>query len=491
MKQRCKEFSSTICAPVLHLIPALVILLVSFLLKPILTIEDYGILLLALFVYSIYCLFAFKYGVFSFISLFVTISFIIHAGHPILHAIAPNGAILAYDQRNWTTHEAYLQACSFILQFHVYFLVGLLISRIATSPKSGIDVAKYQYRRLPAEEEHDTMALLSKFGLLLLLVSLPIRVYIDIRKWLLYLAGDYLSTYSFTFPGYIQNLAALSDVSLLFLLVANRKKPTRRWLVISVAVVLNVSFMFTGNRGNAMIRLIALVFVFFTSDVRPRLRYYLIVGSAFLLLLPLIITIQDLRQQDVNAYIYLNYYTKNLFSLRFLQEVIAQFGVSLRSVAEAYRTFPSKHSFSFGLNYLTNIITVLPNIGGISSSIIKSNTYVFYFDSYLAMGGSYIGEAYFSFGNAGALLGALFSLALGKQSDFIKKASYQRRWIPYILCSVPIASQLWWIRDYSYGIIREVVLCYALFYLFLLYTKRTNRKRFVKSEQSFSQKGTS
>lgn len=488
MKQKYKEFSSTMYIPVLHLIPVFTILLVSLFLKPILSIEDYGFLLLALFVYSIYCLFAFEYGVFSYISLFFTVSFIIHAGHPVLHAIAPAGAILAYDQRSWTTYEAYLQACNFILQFHSYFIIGLIISRIATSRTIGNDIAERHPKIVSTEKENDTMTLLKKFGLLLLFVSLPLRVYIDVRKWMLYLAGDYLSTYSFTLPGYIQNLAALSDVSLLFLVVANRRKPAQRWIAISIAVALNVSFMFTGNRGNAMIRLIALAFVFFTSEDRPRLSYYLVVGSAFLLLLPLIITIQDLRQQDATARIYLNHYTKNLFSLRFLQEVIAQFGVSLRSVAESYRAFPDKHPFSSGLNYLTNLATVLPNIGGFSSSIVKSNTYVFYFDSYLAMGGSYVGEAYYAFGNTGVLLGALFSMVLGKQSDLIKRFSYQRRWLPYMLCSVPIASQLWWIRDYSYGIVREVALCFILLFLFVLCLNRAKGKNYAMPEHSLNGK---
>ena len=139
--------------------------------------------------------------------------------------------------------------------------------------------------------------------------------------------------------------------------------------------------------------------------------------------------------------------------------VVAEFGITIITLGISIEFFSSNNNFQYGLNYLLSLLNMFPNIGGILNFTISKTIYVNNFPMNLRsfLGGSYLGEAFYSFGYFGmvfiAFIGMLISYISLKLHDLFLKQKYIRLSILLIL----FPNLLWWTRAYFVDMVREFV----------------------------------
>lgn len=389
----------------------------------------------------------------TFSSIFVSFSFIVHCGQPLLILLGYDD-VFGYDQRYYCADDTFFQACLFIYLCHIFLLLGLIIAHS--------DRAKPRFKNL----EFDYNKLFNT-GLILLLITIIPRLYIDVTRFMLYFQGGYLATYQ-SFSGFAVELGNIADIAVLVILVSFKKKKQSAKIVLIIAVLYHLIFMMTGNRGDAVLRIIILLFTYsmlFINKIKIRGMLVLMIGAV--VGFAGLNTIGDLRNNVFSFNELLNGVVVNLFEEPIFLKIFAEFGVTIRTVANAIEYFPEAHGFTYGTNYIKSFAFIFPNIGGLLTNINNEVIFIYHFPTHIAMGGSFIGEMFFSFGWLGMVLAVPVGYFIGKIENYRINALEEKNGLKIVFSLIFIAPVLWWVRDYFCDIIREIswsIILLTIFY---------------------------
>ncbi|OFV71343.1 O-antigen polysaccharide polymerase Wzy [Acetobacterium wieringae] len=415
------------------------------------------------------------YGLFSLPSLFLIVSFIFHLSHLILILI-DTPVIKWYDLRGFTSTETYIKSIVFTIKVQAFVLLGILLAKKKSKRNEFNNM-------ISQEKESIDKRIIYKVGLILIMIGIIPRLYVDINRFLLFLSGNYLATYNLSLSGVIVVISGMVDTGIILVLIGKKGNPVFCKRVFIFSLIYLTLFMFSGHRASSIITIITLAYVYFDIIKSLNKKSVLFWGFISYLFVFLIGLIADIRMLgDFSIKTIAEHAAKLIISSPLL-EILGEFGTSLKSVIYSIMTFPEISSHSYGTNYLKGLLLVFPNIGGFLSSIISEITYVFHFQNYAAMGGSYIGELYYAAGDLGMLFAVLVGLILGHVSNRLLYAKNIKNWMVYALYIVVFPNILWWSRDFFYTMIREIVWTITL--MLVLFTFFKSRSKY-KSKTNIS-----
>jgi hypothetical protein len=389
------------------------------------------------------------YGLFSLPSLFLIVSFIFHLSHLILILI-DSPVIKWYDLRGFTSNDIYIKSIVFTIKVQAFVVLGILLAK---KKSLKIELKNITSSRNESVDKH----IIYKIGLILLMIGIVPRLYIDISRFVLFISGNYLATYNLSLSGVIVVISGMVDSGIILILIGKKDSPKFCKRVFTITLIYLTLIMFSGHRANSMITILTLVYVYFDiiKTLNKKSIFLWGLGAySFVVLISLIADIRMLGNFNIN--VILEYGSKLIKSSPIL-EILGEFGTSLKSVIYSISTFPDLSSHSYGTNYLKGLLLVFPNFGGFLTSIINDITYIFHFPNNAMMGGSYIGELYYAAGELGIIFAMLVGLILGKVSNKLLFAKNTKDWRVYAIYIIIFPNILWWSRDFFYTMIREIV----------------------------------
>jgi len=139
--------------------------------------------------------------------------------------------------------------------------------------------------------------------------------------------------------------------------------------------------------------------------------------------------------------------------------ILAEFGVTIITLGYSLTLFPATKAFQLGTNYLVSFFTIFPNILGIFDDLITKTIYVFNWPLNIRqyLGGSYLGELYYSFGDLSFIFIVFLGMMIAFVSNKIHNAIEEKRYALLSIYLVLFPNMLWWIRNYFVDMVREFV----------------------------------
>lgn len=181
---------------------------------------------------------------------------------------------------------------------------------------------------------------------------------------------------------------------------------------------------------------------------------------------------------DINSFVRI-LSNQNLFN-PFI-DIVYEFGGTMLTVCFSILYFPQHVPIQWGTNYLFSVFTWLPSSIGNLEYFIDKVQYITFFPGTTEkfMGGSYIGELYYSFNLYGIGMAIFVGLFISFISRKIREGIVFYSPLRIVLGIILFSNMLWWVRDYFGSMLREVFwIALFLFGLKLIVTYFVYRKNY-------------
>lgn len=316
-------------------------------------------------------------------------------------------------------------------------------------------------------------------GVICFMIGIIPTLYIDISRLLLFLEGGYLNTYNLNARDFVEILANFFNFSIFALIIGFSKNKKIATSIFFATVLYKVIMMSSGGRGEAIVFLLGLFIVWESLVIQlsgKKIILLILLGYLGLVLLNFIAsarTISNLNFVEIKD-IFLQSLTKNQ-----LISAFSEFGSTFATVCF---TVASKPGPTLGLNYILPIILVIPNIGGFNSGIVDQMIFTKHINTFnQPIGGSYIGELFYSFHWYGIFFAVILGLFIGYMYyKMVLNKKDEKNYFIYLLFSYSTPLIFFWIRGYFGAIYREYIWnCGFAIFLVLVgfYIKKVKEKK--------------
>ncbi|WP_053584251.1 O-antigen polysaccharide polymerase Wzy [Lysinibacillus contaminans] len=392
---------------------------------------------------------------FSLTTLFLIFSFITHLGIVVIFGF--NIQIdLPWNPLLTISENVFRDACYFSLCSHFFLTLGMAI--VLSKKKS--------HKTLLLEPDdnkglRNQLYYTKNIGMILFLIGIIPMLYIDISKINLFLNGNYLDTFQVGAPGFVYIIASFTDVGIMMLLLGNKDNKKKATLIFGIVIIYKGILMFTGGRGEPILFLLSLFFIYFRfiriKKIKPKqfiFNLILVYICGFVLTF-----ISQIRMMSINNIETMMQLMKKSFIDFSPFSVIAEFGGTIITLGISMDFFSSTGDFQYGSNYLVSLLNIFPNLGGVLDFTIPKTIYVNNFPPFLRtfLGGSYLGEIYYSFGILAPFFVTIIGMVVGYVSLKIQDLFNQNRFILMSILLILFPNLLWWTRAYFVDMIREFV----------------------------------
>ncbi|PRR84085.1 O-antigen polysaccharide polymerase Wzy [Clostridium vincentii] len=388
----------------------------------------------------------FGFNVFSLPVLFVIFSYIFHCGQ--LPLITFNiEADRPFDVINLVGNSLFIKSIWFFMSSQVFLVTGIMLSNIKK-------VKNIDRNQLPASNQK-TVAY--RIGITLLIIGIIPRLYIDIKQFSLYLAGTYLDVYDIGVAGITDVIAYCAQIGVLMIIIGKQDRPKFCRKVLILTLIYEIFTMIKGGRGTQVTYILALIFIYMNLVEKIKLKS-LVTSLAFsyvgLVFINFISATRNLTNKSVkimwNSFL-------DLFIQSPLFNALGEFGGTMISLAYSVSFMPSYTNFNYGKTYILSLLAVIPNVGGILEPARNSWIFVKNFPPGYSssLGGSYLGELYFNFGNYGIIFSLLVGILIGVTTFRIESSIREKNWIRLSIYMILFPIMLLWTRGYFSDMVRR------------------------------------
>lgn len=395
---------------------------------------------------------------FSISGIFVALSYVFHLGQVLIKGIT-NKYNFSFDVSMIISQDIYIRSMLFSLLFISLVSLGMIISKITKKNIENAEVLIFN---------NSTYKPAIMVGWIILLVSLPIEIYYSITQLHTASQSGYISALQVESSGVLSQIARFHIVGVALLIMGYSKKPYLSTVIFIVYSIYSVVTMLSGIRIYPLLSMIVLIYVLFKSTkkmvtLKPVIMYSI---PAFFLIV-LLNTIAEIREEGLsNVSEITSSFLYNLNNNPIL-DILEEFGATIYTVCLSILKVPSSVDFSYGLQFITGAVTVLPNINGVFTEVNNTLEYTKYFNVE-ALGGSYIGEFYYSFGYFSLLVAAVLGYLIQKLSYKIDFHLVNKNFVRVAYYILPVFFLFLWVRGYYVGILRNSI--WAACFIYFIYT---------------------
>lgn len=259
--------------------------------------------------------------------------------------------------------------------------------------------------------------LMYKAGTILLVLSAPFKLYVDIVNVILtQSSSSYREVVSLS--GISTDLAVLFVPSFIFIISSEcLGKKTNKYLLLIPVLYMVVIMILTGDRRYYVTGIIAIMLCYlriYTPKIQLKdtVKYSIIVA----ILLNLLAVIRTIRLTSLTTVgNFLTQYWKDLFKYNPLFEILSEFGSTALTVAFPIKLIPSYIPYQLGFSFYGTIPSLLP-IGWLFGDYFNKVSIARLLNPIegYPVGGSLTGDLYANFGWWGLLGAIIFGIALSK-----------------------------------------------------------------------------
>lgn len=414
-----------------------------------------------------------NHRIISFFTAFIVFMHLFHFGQVFTAAYYPN---VDFDGVNYILvymrdEDCVRRTIKISLNCINYFLIGGLLSD-----------RNYTNHGLENTAESDK-GLCYLYGMVLLLISTPLRIYTDVRSLIITSYWGYAETGAMggSLPGVLTTIAGFWYVAvpLLYIGWGDRK---HKKLFFALNIIYIVITMFSGGRGHQVISIISLMIVIFVKDDVKlsinKIIKYTVLGVIMLNFIDLIF---DVRHVGFAYFIsHLGSMLSDVFVKNIFVESLHDFGATIYTPYIVVEGLGTRYTPFFGETFIKSLIQIFPTVGNTMKTISNASILGRALDSSHRIGGSFAAEMYYDFGWAYPIASVIIGYICGKFSISINQSLKSKKEYP-ICCYLPfMIYSLWWVRDTIGNITRGVV---WLFFILLIckysVTHRKNQRSMI------------
>lgn len=399
---------------------------------------------------------------FSLPVLFLLFSWIFHFGNIIIIGFDLSSTLTIYRMTDVVPSNIFRDTVEFALYVQSFVAFGMFLVLFFSKKYETTEATKI-------EDDKNYLSLIKNIGIILFIIGIVPTLYIDIGKLILFMNSGYLATYSLEQSGPLIVLARLFKVGIIMLIIGNKNNPKMATAIFILIVVYQLFAMLSGNRGRAVIEIIVLFYIYTNMIYRIRFKNILLYGSLGYLLIIILNAMSIFRlNQSPNLEGFMNAITESLQTSPIMQ-VLSEFGATIITACYSLMFFSGDEFIQYGKNYLYSFITIFPNVGGIYNAFYEKTIFVMNFpESYRKyLGGSYIGELFYSMKKGGIPFSMIIGIFISFFSQKIKQARIQKKYILLSIYMIIFPDIIWWIRGYFIEIIRYPI--WIAFAIYVIY----------------------
>lgn len=385
----------------------------------------------------------------SFPSIFLALSYLFHFGHIILYAFNLSFGNKGLSALWYYDIDIYNQTLIFVYLVLYFLSLGFIVTLSRFHDTNNLNHAKIK------EESNYKIIIL---GWIFILIGIIPTISIEYLKLSTFIQSGYNELFNLNIRDYVQVIANCINFGFIALLVGYSDKSKKKAnLVFFFAVCFKCFQMVSGGRGESLAFILTFFLIWVSLIHKMKIKEFIAFFIIGFLSLFLISFIANFRISDISLSSFIETFKLTL-QYNPIISVIAEFGSTLTTVCFTMVSIGLTKNFSYGINYIAPILYVFPNIGGFNEKIVDSSVFIRHIEKFdQPMGGSYIGELFYSFG----WLGVLFAFLIGVLVAFIflglKKNKELNNKFKYVLYAQTIPYFFIWIRGYFGGMYRGII----------------------------------
>ncbi|WHY96090.1 O-antigen polysaccharide polymerase Wzy [Peribacillus simplex] len=388
----------------------------------------------------------------SLTNLFLIFSYITHMGILVIFGFKID-IELPWNPLVSITKDTFKDACFFAVLCHAFLTFGMCIVLFKRKTYHlGSTSTNFK-------EENFQLYLARTIGIILVLIGIVPMLYIDISRVILFISGNYLDTYKVGVNGFVVIISRFAEIGAIMLLIGNHKDKKKAHFILFIIVIYESIVLFTGNRGRPIMFLLTIFFIY--NNLIKRVGFKQFINSvAVVYLLGFLLTfIGQIRMLSIRDFATITDLFKKSFMEFSIFKILADFGATIISLGYSLVFFPQTTSFQLGSNYLVSLLTIFPNVGGLLVPIINKTVYINNWPANYRefLGGSYLGELYYSFGDFSFIFAVLIGMFIAFISNKVQESMIVKNYVSLSIYLILFPNILWWTRNYFVGMVREFV----------------------------------
>lgn len=304
------------------------------------------------------------------------------------------------------------------------------------------------------------------YSILIILISLPIELYINLNKLYIGFTQGYIATYDFNISGILIQISKFYIIGFILLAISYFNESKRKsYFLFLLLLFYQILIMMSGNRGYQVITICILAIIFFSEYATLDKKKFLLLIFLSILLLFFVTGISKIRNE---GYTSIDDFLNSLIQIKNnpLISVFDEFGFTLYTLSLTIDQVPAITPYAHGLTFIGSFSSVFPNISESINNAINFSNFVIHLNGG-SIGGSIIAELFYNFSYFGCFFGIFIGYIVSFLSLSLSKALESRNYFFLSFLILPSISLLWWIRDSFLNIPRMLV--YSIVFLLLSY----------------------
>ena len=397
--------------------------------------------------------------------IFVILSYITHLGHLLLNGLEIDARIPAvFDTIKIFPMDTYLTANKYTIYSNIFLVLGIMLYNAFYVKNKMNHASLKKYNNC---NEKDDLVILKKIGRMFVIIGIVPMIYTNYTRLSLYTSGQhgYRSTFDFNPTGVSNVLSNMFTFGMIAIMISNKYNVRKARNTLFLVILISTITMFSGNRFMAVMLIVTIVIVYVKAVEKPKVKIIWGFGVLSYALLIFINFLSDFRSQRFGSFDYskiLVDYFSVLNSPIF--DAIGEFGVTMSTLCYSTIIFPQLRPFGYGITYLVGPLTIFPNIFNVFGHIDKYLLFVkdFPLNYKEGLGGSYLGELYFNFGNYGMFMTIFIGAFFAHFDRKIAINIENRFWIKLFIYISNIPFIFMWTRGYYRELFRTMFWQYLL-----------------------------
>lgn len=398
--------------------------------------------------------------------MFIFIGYLFHFGQIILLGLIPNYEFKGYHYMYLYDAEIFKQSSTFSL--FILLLVGL-----------GMLLVSNMKNDLKSYDEFTNPLLLKMTAIFMIILFFPIRIYLDFTTIATSLSGGYLDTFAEmgTGDGILSALGYLGYVGVALLLLSvsikSKRKALNIYLFINIYLIMT---MLAGGRGAQVVLMLFFLYLEHKCIYKLKARNIFVLLIVTYILVTFLNVVSFLRGTGIGSFsVFKDAFLYSLEQQPILK-LVEEMGGSSRTPYLVFQQIPEIQSATFGLTYIKGLFTIIPNIGGIFTELIREAN----FQRMLnvgGIGGSFIGELYFNFQNFSLIIAPIIGFFIQTLSNKFDENIYKKKYLNIVMMMPIFTYGIWWNRANAYSVFRPFVWGVIIIYIMYFFCSKFIIKR--------------
>lgn len=387
--------------------------------------------------------------IYSLANLMIIFSFILHFGHVVLEGFS----IETYRVFEWIrTDDVVLvrKVCIYGMKSQFSLILGVMLYFRKKYYKNSKKLL------INTKNEIINLKKINFIAKILIMIGLPFSITINYIKIQKFIIGSYGDTH-LNLSGIFVVLAESFQIGLILMLIGNYNKKNKYYTIMLMLISYQFLIISTGNRARPI--LIIMTLIYLHNNLKNKIsakKIIKIMPIGYIFLMGIRVMGELRLEKDINFKIIAEKISY-IYNQSVIYSILAEFGNTMLSVYYIIK-YETEYELRFLSNYINGFLIVFPNLNNFLDKYYLDFIYIENLPKYarFALGGSFFGEAYYSFGEFGYLILVFIGFFSGYISKNIFVSIQEKDWLKLGKFILIFPSLLWWIRSYFSTFLREV-----------------------------------